>query len=170
MFSIFRVFGYAGLIAAFAAIITASFSLAYRRCKEVAPHPYLDDFALIVGAAATMPTWGVRPQMLSMLFARVFVLVLGDYCRNASTKAIWSLIPLTVLWVNMHAGFAMGLALIVLTMVSLLTDGLLLPDQSIKKTWPRIRTLCLLFAGCIGAVCLNPRAGRMYSSPFETLN
>lgn len=170
MYSIFRLFGYAGLIAAFAAIITATFNLAYRRCKEVAPHPYIAGFALIVGAAATMPTWGVRPQMLSMLFASMFVLVLGDYCRNLRTKAIWSLIPLTVLWVNMHAGFAMGLALIVLTMMSLLTDGLLLPDESIKKTWPRIRTLCLLLAGCIGAVCLNPSGARMYSYPFETLN
>jgi len=169
MYSIFRWLGYAGLIAAFAAIITATFILAYRRCKEVAPHPYIAGFALIVGAAATMPTWGVRPQMLSMLFASIFVLVLGDYCRNVRTKAIWSLIPLTVLWVNMHAGYAMGLALIVLTIVSLLTDGLLLPDQSIKKTWPRIRTLCLLLAGCIGAVCLNPSGTRMYSYPFETL-
>ncbi len=170
MFSIFRMFGYAGLIAAFAAIITASFNLAYRRCKEVAPHPYIAGFALIVGAAATMPTWGVRPQMLSMLFASIFLLVLGDYCRNVRTQAIWSLIPLTVLWVNMHAGFAMGLALIVLTMGSLFTDALLLPDETIKKTWPRIRTLCLLLVGCIGAVCLNPSGARMYSYPFETLN
>ncbi len=170
MYSIFRLLGYAGLIAAFAAIITATFNLAYRRCKEVAPHPYIAGFALMTGAAATMPTWGVRPQMFSMLFASIFVFVLGDYCRNVHNNAIWSLIPLTVLWVNMHAGFAMGLALIVLTMVSLFTDGLLLPDQSIKKTWPRIRTLCLLLAGCIGAVCLNPRGARMYSYPFETLN
>lgn len=169
MYSIFRWLGYAGLIAAFAAIITATFMLAYRRCKEVAPHPYIAGFALIVGAAATMPTWGVRPQMLSMLFASIFVLVLGDYSRNVGTKAIWLLIPLTVLWVNMHAGYAMGLALIVLTIASLLTDGLLLPDASIKKTWPRIRTLSLLLIGCLGAVCLNPSGTRMYSYPFETL-
>ena len=169
MYSIFRWLGYAGLIAAFAAIITLTFSLAYRRCKEVAPHPYIAGFALIIGAAATMPTWGVRPQMLSMLFASIFVLVLGDYCRNVRTKAIWFLIPLMVLWVNLHAGYAMGLALIVLTIVSLLTDGLLLPDASIKKTWPPIRTLSLLLIGCIGAVSLNPSGTRMYSYPFETL-
>jgi hypothetical protein len=169
MYSIFRVFGYLGLIVVFSGIITATFSIAYRRCREVAPHPYIAGFALIVGAAATIPTWGVRPQMLSMLFASIFVLVLGDYCRNVRTDAIWLLVPLTVLWVNMHAGFAMGLALIVLTILSLLTDGLLLPDASIKKTWPHVRTLCLLLAGCIGAVCLNPSGARMYSYPFETL-
>lgn len=169
MYSIFKWFGYLGLIVMFSGIVTATFGIVYRRCKEVAPHPYIAGFALIVGAAATMPTWGVRPQMLSMLFASIFVLVLGDYYRDVRTKAIWLLVPLMVVWVNMHAGFAMGLALIVLTIVSLLTDSLLLPNESIKKTWPRLRGLCLLFAACVGAVCLNPSGARMYSYPFETL-
>lgn len=169
MYSLFRLFGYAGLIAAFAAIITATFKLAYRRCREVAPHPFIAGFALIVGAAATMPTWGVRPQMLSMLFASIFVMVLGDYCRNVRSNAIWFLIPLTVLWVNLHAGYAMGLALIILTIASLLTDALLLAETSLKQTWPRVRSLCGLLVGCIGAVCLNPSGTRMYSYPFETL-
>jgi len=169
MYSIFRFLGYVGLIVAFAAIITATFNFAYRCCKEVAPHPYVAGFALIVGAAATTPTWGVRPQMLSMLFASVFVLVLRDYCRNRRAQVIWLLVPLTVLWVNMHAGFAMGLAFIVLTIVSLLVDSLLLPDTSIKKMWPRVRKLCFLLVSCIAAVCLNPNGVRMYSYPFETL-
>jgi hypothetical protein len=169
MYSIFRLLGYAGLVVAFAAIITATFYFAYRCCKEVAPHPYVAGFALIVGAAATTPTWGVRPQMLSMLFASIFVLVLRDYCRNGRARAIWLLVPLTVLWVNMHAGFAMGLAFIVLTIMSLLADGLLLPGTSIKKVWPAVRKLCFLLVACIGAVCLNPNGARMYSYPFETL-
>jgi hypothetical protein len=169
MYSVFKVFGYLGLIVLFSGIITATFSIAYRRCQQVAPHPYVAGFALILGAAATIPTWGVRPQMFSMLFASIFVMVLGNYCRNVRTRAIWLLVPLTVLWVNMHAGFAMGVALIVLTIMSLLTDGLLLPGTSIKKEWPRVRSLCLLLAACIGAVCLNPSGARMYSYPFETL-
>jgi hypothetical protein len=169
MYSVFRVFGYLGLIVLFSGIITATFSIAYRRCEQVAPHPYVAGFALILGAAATMPTWGARPQMFSMLLASIFVLVLGDYYRKVHTRAIWLLIPLTVLWVNLHAGFAMGLALIVLTMGSLLTDGLLLPETSLREQWPRVRTLGLLLVGCISAVCLNPSGARMYSYPFETL-
>ena len=169
MYSIFQVFGYLGLIVVFSGIITGTFSVAYRRCKQVAPHPYVAGFALILGAAATIPTWGVRPQMLSMLFAAIFVMVLGDYYRNERQNVIWFLVPLTILWVNMHAGFAMGLALIVLTIISLLTDGVLLPDSSIRQVWPRVRMLCFLFAACVGVVGLNPSGLRLYSYPFETL-
>lgn len=169
MYSIFSLSGYLGLIIVFSGIITATFSVAYKRCREVAPHPYVAGFALILGAAATMPTWGVRPQMFSMLFASLFVLVLGDYYRDRDTKRIWLLIPLTLLWVNVHAGFAMGLAFIVLTMLSLLADALLLSDTTLAGCWPRIRKLALLFVACTAAVCLNPSGIRMYLYPFETL-
>jgi len=78
MYSVFRWLGYAGLILLFSAIITISFGLVYSRAAEVAKHPYVAGFVLLLGAAATMPTWGVRPQMFSMLFASMFVCVLGD--------------------------------------------------------------------------------------------
>ena len=104
MYVVFTVLGYGGLIVFFAGIITTTFTLAYVRCKEVAGHPYVAGFAVLLGAAATMPTWGVRPQMFSMLFASIFVLVMGNYYRERRTRMIWWLIPLTVLWVNIHAG------------------------------------------------------------------
>jgi hypothetical protein len=94
---------------------------------------------------------------------------LGDYCRHRNKRSIWWLAPLTVLWVNLHAGFAMGLAFIALTIVSLLTDGLLAQEKVFAETWRRVRPLCLLLGICLGAVCLNPNGHRMYSYPFETL-
>ena len=169
MYVVFTVLGYGGLIVFFAGIITTTFSLAYVRCKEVAGHPYVAGFAVLLGAAATMPTWGVRPQMFSMLFASIFVLVMGNYYRERRTRMIWWLIPLTVLWVNIHAGFAMGLALIFLTIVSIGVDALLLREQSLAHTWQRIRPLLVLVVICGAAVCLNPAGPRMYSYPFETL-
>jgi len=169
MYSVFRWLGYGGLIVLFSAIITISFGFVYMRAKDVAKHPYVAGFALLLGAAATMPTWGVRPQMFSMLFASVFVYLLGDYYDERRTRAIWWLVPLTVLWVNIHAGFAMGLGLILLTIVSLVADAVILHEHNIAYTWRRIRPLLLLLVVCIAAVSLNPSGTRMYSYPFETL-
>jgi hypothetical protein len=63
----------------------------------------------------------------------------------------------------------MGLAFIVLTVASLVTDGLLAREKVFAETWRRVRPLCLLLAICLAAVCLNPNGLRMYSYPFETL-
>lgn len=169
MYSVFRWLGYAGLILLFSAIITISFGLVYNRAAEVAKHPYVAGFVLLLGAAATMPTWGVRPQMFSMLFASVFICVLGDFYLEKRTMAIWWLLPLTILWVNIHAGFAMGLALVFLTIAGLVVDAVVLHEQNAAQTWRRIRTLLLLLVACGAAVAINPSGIRMYSYPFETL-
>lgn len=115
IYSVFRTLGYGGLIAIFSILITAAFWIVYQRCRKRGVHPYLAGFALLLGAAATMPTWGVRPQMFSLLFASIFISFLDRYSRREAMPSIWWLAPLMVLWVSLHAGFALGLVLIALT-------------------------------------------------------
>jgi hypothetical protein len=69
MFGIYRVGGFALLTILFSGIITLAFVLTYARSEG---RPYLAGFALLLGALATAPTWGVRPQMLSLHWMSVF--------------------------------------------------------------------------------------------------
>jgi hypothetical protein len=177
MYLINQAFGYAGLVVFFAFVISAAMWIAYRRCAERAGHPYVTGFALLLGALAASPTWGVRPQMFSFFLASVFFAVLDGYVRGAGVRKICWLVPLTILWVNMHAGFALGLALIVLTIAGLTLDAFL-SDEGRKAVseekrfvtlWRRIRPLVLVFAACLAAIALNPNGVRLYAYPFETL-
>jgi hypothetical protein len=170
IYGIFRALGYGGLIVVFSIVITAAFWIAYQRCRHLAGHPYVAGFAVLLGAAATMPTWGVRPQMFSLLFASIFISFLDRYSRREAMPSIWWLAPLMILWVNLHAGFALGLVLIVLTIAGLLLDWLLLRKNSFADVWPRARPLCWLLIFCVAAVSLNPNGARIYSYPFETLS
>jgi len=169
MYSVFRKLGYGGLIVLFSLVITAAFWIAYQRCRQLAGHPYVAGFALLLGAAATRPVWGVRPQMFSLLFASIFISLLDRYSRREETPSIWWLVPLMILWVNMHAGFALGLALIILTIAGLLLDWLLLRKDAFADVWRRARSLFWLLIVCVAAVCLNPNAARLYSYPLETI-
>jgi hypothetical protein len=72
------------------------------------------------------------------------------------------------LWVNMHAGFPVGIALILLVVIGMTLSGLAAGESS-AVLWRRLRPLCLVLMGCIVAVLLNPNGARMYSYPFETL-
>jgi hypothetical protein len=170
IYSVFRTLGYGGLIAIFSILITAAFWIVYQRCRKRGVHPYLAGFALLLGAAATMPTWGVRPQMFSLLFASMFISFLDRYSRREAMPSIWWLAPLMILWVNMHAGFALGLVLIVLTIAGLFFDWLLLRKDSFANVWRRARPLCWVLIICVAAVSLNPNGMRLYSYPFETLS
>src|ERR1700722_10631882 len=101
-----RLVGWAGLILLFAAIITAAFFLLYLRCG---PLSYIAGVFTICGAFATITLWGVRPQILSLLLTSVWLLILER--SEHDPKLLWWTLPLTLLWVNLHAGFALGLAI-----------------------------------------------------------
>ena len=51
-----------------------------------------------------------------------------------------------VLWVNLHGGFAVGLLLIVLTLVGILLDGWV-EGRKWQELWPGLRTLLLVLIG-----------------------
>src|SRR6266496_1138806 len=165
IYSVFHALGYSGLIVVFSILITAAFWIAYQRCRKRGVHPYVAGLALLLGAGATMPTWGVRPQMFSLLFASVFISFLDRYLRREEMPSIWWLVPLMILWVNMHAGFALGLVLIALAVVGLLLDWFLLRDDSFTEAWRRTRRLFGLLIICVAAVCLNPNGARLFSYP-----
>ena len=169
MYSIYRVSSYSGLIAFFSAIVATCFWITYKRCELRAPNPYVAGLALIIGAGATIPTWGVRPQMFSMVFAAAFLWVLDEYAIKKNIRLIWGLIPATILWVNMHAGFPVGLVLMLVTIVGLALDGYILQKLSAGKIWESTRRLFFVWILCVGAVAINPNGARLFSYPLETL-
>ncbi len=169
MYSVYRSLGNGGLIVLFALVITTAFLVVYQRYRQRVGHPYIAGFALLLGAFATLPTWGVRPQMFSLLFASIFLAILDNYTRNGRERCLWSLVPLTVCWVNVHAGFALGIGLVLLTIVGLAVESLLSRGESLKTVWRTIRPLSVILLVCLAAVIVNPNGVRIYSYPFETL-
>ena len=169
MYAVHRAAGYAGLVVVFSLVISLGMWVALRRFAGRAGHPYVAGFALLLGALTASPTWGVRPQMFSFLFASVFFAALDGRARGGGGRKVWWLVPLTVLWVNMHAGFALGLTLIALTIAGLLLDAWLSEGEVKEPVWGRVRTLAAVLVACVAAVVLNPNGARLYAYPFETL-
>ncbi len=169
IYMIHRALGYGGLVVIFALVIVAALWIAYRRCAERVGHPGVAGFALILGALAAGSTWGARPQMFSFLFASIFIALLNNYVRRDGGRFIWWLVPLVILWVNMHAGFALGLVLIALTIIGMVLDEWLTQGVRRGELWGRVRPLCFVWAACALSVSLNPNGARIYLYPFETL-
>ncbi len=169
IYGAYELVGFGGLIVLFAGIVTGAFLISYRRFRHLVPHPYVAGLALLLGAFATLPTWGVRPQMFSLLLASVFLLILDRFSRTGGRRGLYWLVPLTVVWVNLHGGFALGLGLILLTVVGLGLEGGMVLGWSVKTIWNRVRPLVAIWVACLFSVALNPNGVRIYSYPFETI-
>ena len=157
MYEVFRVGGWIGLFILFGTTITAALGICYRRCEG---KPYIAALSVVLATAASASLFGFRPQMFTLLLASVFIWLLDGYIYHAVRHLVWLLPPLMLLWVNLHAGFALGLALILLFVVMAALD------QKGKRIW----TLVTIFAICLVMVPLNPNGFRMFSYPFETLS
>lgn len=90
-----------------AAVATASILYLHaRRFVGPAVAALLMAVALLVAAPRLQP----RPESLAYVFFALFVVLLDDHSRRG--WSLYALVSLTILWVNTHATFALGLALI----------------------------------------------------------
>lgn len=153
--------GMGGPIAVFAAILCATFLLLYLRCL---PDPYVAGIAALCAAFVTMPVWGVRPQVISLMLTSLWLLILERSERDS--RLLWWTLPLTLVWVNLHAGFALGL---VLSGLFLLGEWIewLLARSSQKSSHLRFASFILLLD--LLMVPFNPNGVRLFFYPIETL-
>lgn len=139
LYPLFQHGGYAALMLVFAAAITAAFAVAYATARRLGASRPLGLAITILAAVASSHTWGVRPQMLSMLLMAVTLYVLtgavlvprpAEGARHGVTarRLAWTLPPLMVLWANLHGGFIFGLALI----------GIFALGQTVHVAWARL--------------------------------
>jgi hypothetical protein len=161
IYGIFRISGWGGLIVVFAAMVSAAFFLVHLRS---APDPYSSGVIVLWGAWATAPIWGVRPQIVSLLMTSLWLLILERSEQNP--RVLWWTLPLTVLWVNLHAGFALGLALILFFLAG---ESLEQATSHVRPNLGHLRALAITFLFDLLLVPLNPNGAKMYVYPVETL-
>src|SRR5262249_55771365 len=161
IYGLYLASGWGGLIACFSALVAFAFFLVYLRCEA---DPYVSGILVLWGARATAPLWGVRPQIISLFLTSLWILILERSERNR--KLLWWTLPLTLLWVNLHAGFALGLGLLLLFLLGEALEKIL-SHQPIDKSRTGALALTLLLDLLI--VPLNPNGAKMYTYPINTL-
>jgi hypothetical protein len=158
--------GSMGLLFLACALTTLAFWFAYR---SLGGAPLSRALALTIGVWAARPDFSVRPQLFSFLMAGIFLFVLRRYVTGGSTRILFAMPILMLLWVNLHGGYALGLALIFLFILGIFLDALW--GREDRSTATRtVKELLLALLGCLAVVPLNPNGFALYTYPFETLH
>lgn len=164
IYELYRIAGFTGLIAGFAVVTAATFLIVFVRSPG---RPYVAGAITTWGAVASVPCWGVRPQMLTLLLASVFLLILER--SEQRPNLLWWTPLLMLLWVNLHAGYAVGMTFLLLFLVGEAVDAAFGNRQS-PNVPKRFRTLAVVVVACLAVVPLNPYGTKMYRYPLETLH
>jgi hypothetical protein len=163
IYGIFRSTGYAGLIVFFAGIISAAFVPLYLRCKTNA---VIAGSVTVWGALATTVVWGVRPQIFSFLLLSLWLLILERSEKNP--KILWWTLPITLVWVNLHAGFILGPAFLVLFLAVEFAEFIesLFSDRTAVS---RLRWLSVTLLADLVLAALNPNGAAIFRYVLDTM-
>jgi hypothetical protein len=155
--------GFNTLIFIFTVLTVLAFWIVFRRTPS---HPFVKGLAVLLSVWSILPTIGVRPRAFTLLLAAIYLALLHCFVRERETRAIWWLVPLMIVWVNLHAGYLIGLVLIGVALVGVVLD-FWIAGEKIPLHWSRLKTLALVFIACLLAVNLNPQGPRIFVFPFE---
>ena len=157
--AIHHVSGLNGVVLFTAVVISSTFALLFRFVLRRSGNLMVAGSLTLLAIAAAQVHMLARPHVLSWLFT---LLWLENLCRFEDGKraALLWLPPLMLLWVNLHAGFILGLGLLAVFTIGSMWDG----DRQ-KKT-----QLITVFSVCLAATLLTPYGYRLHVHVYQYLS
>lgn len=166
IYLVYYIFGWPGLSVGIGIIVTFSFWLVWRQCEEL--NVFIRGFVIALMAIASSVIWMARPQIFSFLLTAIMSYLLDRYKRG--NGHILPYIPLlTLLWANIHGGYAVSFVLmgcyLVGEVVNFLTSHYSDPTLPLSKIGQIVVTMVVSFL----VVVINPHGWVMWVYPFQTV-
>jgi hypothetical protein len=168
LFWLFDHFSYAGLELCTAALVTGAFALTYQQMEGDA---FLRAFITLLAAVTSAVVWSPRPQLFSFVLTAAVAAILHLFKRR-HTNRLWTLPLVFALWVNLHAGYALGFMVLAGFLIGEVLDHLIgsaLPTDGAPVTWRGLALVAGAAALSALLLVLNPNTTRMWTYYLDTV-
>lgn len=158
--------GNIGIMISVAIIATFSIFFVFIRLKS---NPIINGFTILLCVLTTAVVWSPRPQLLTLLFFSILTYLLTEK-SIFSDKIPTILIPiLFLIWGNLHAGFSIGIILMISILVGMVMDFLFTKEKSNHNQFKTIIYWLLLIIACSLIVMINPNGIGIWQVQFNTI-
>jgi hypothetical protein len=161
---VFRATGFAGLTLFKAALFTLAVGLLWRLGRTVGCPAPAAAVVLLLLALVARPRLVERPEVVSFLLVAAALSLL---VRGAWGRAAYLLVPLQVLWANVHSSFLLGLLLPWPFLADAAVRRLRAPRPGAGEGAPPLRHLARAAVLLVPASTLTPEGTRLLLYPFS---
>lgn len=107
-----------------------------------------------------------RPHIISDVFFSLYIYFWAKAVRDNNYKSLYYLIPLHLIWFNMHGAANIGLGMIFLMWLGELIDFYFERPDAVSK--PFLKHGIIVISGCALIALINPYGIRAYEHTFST--
>ena len=165
LYGIYRLGGFPALAGFIAGLATILMALVYAQMEG---YPILRAFTIILASAVAAPVWSPRPQMISLVMFGLLAYLLYRF-KWRKQGSLWGIIPLIILWSNLHGGYVLGLGLIGIIMLGEVANHLLGYEGPEIVPWKGIGKLAMMLVAGAAVALINPNGFAMWLIPFRTV-
>jgi hypothetical protein len=168
LYWLFRTFSYAGLGVLIGVMVAAAFAFVYLQMEG---DPFSRAFVTILAAATSAVVWIARPHLFSFLLTAVLAYILYLF-KWRGVNRLWLLPPLFVLWVNLHAGYALGFMVLAAFVAGEVLNHLLAliaPADDPVLGWREIGLVVGVAVLSFLLLAIHPNTVRMWTYYIDTV-
>jgi len=165
-----RAFGLNGVVWLCAVIIATTFACVFRSTIFRGTNLYIATLLTLLAVSASTIHFFARPHIVSWIFVLLFFGLLDRWERGATRQTLYWVPALMVLWVNLHGGFVLGLAV-----MACFWFGTIVETVSISNVFDQVRALArvrqlgIVFGCSVAATLLNPYGYQLHIHIYRYL-
>jgi hypothetical protein len=165
-----RIAGLNGVLFASALVIAGTFTLAFRRMVARGAGLVVAVALLLLAVLASSIHFLARPHVVSWLLTVVWFEILREFEVEGNVARLVWLPGIMLVWVNLHGGFLVGLALIALYLVAAVFQAAVSGDGDAKAgAVRRVKTLAAVGVVCALVTFANPYGYRLHEHIYRYL-
>ena len=158
--------GLTGTVIFFSFIIATTYFLLFRMLRQESLDVLLGVLIVCFAAVSSMLHWLARPHIFSLALTVIWYHLLNEFQYRQKNRLF--LLPLLILiWVNLHAGFILGIFLLGIYVVGNLVAWITNREPNAEHFLQNAKSLLLIMIVCILVSMINPQGYRILLFPFE---
>jgi hypothetical protein len=163
---IHKVSGLTGIVVFFSFMIASTHLLLFKILSLRSSAIVLPLLISLLVAVCSTAHWLARPHIFSLTLTLIWCQVLDTFQYRGKNRLV--LLPLLMLlWVNLHAGFILGIVIIAIYLAGNVGHALSKNAIDAAVHWRMAKQLALCTIVCLGASMLNPGGLSILFFPFQ---
>lgn len=150
--------GMKGVVLGMGLLIPAYLMVQFRHAMWRGATPLIALPILLIASGSSAIHYLARPHLFTLLFLAAALWAL-ESDRRSPTKRIWILVPLTILWTNLHGGFLSLVACLALVAVG----------EAFGRRWSGATRYGAVAIACLAASLANPYGFHLHEHIFAYL-